>query len=600
MQSTFDKLYEEGKTDKNFTSLMPLIMSESNIMLAYRNIKRNKGSKTSGTDKLNIENINDIEINVFIEKVQIMFKNYKPQKVRRVEIPKDDGSGKMRPLGIPTITDRLVQQCILQILEPICEAKFSDNSYGFRPNRSCENAISKAQFCMQKKHMHYCVDVDIKGFFDNVNHGKLLKQIWALGIRDKSLLSIISKILKSEIIMPNGEIVTSDKGTPQGGIISPLLSNIVLNELDQWVNNQWSEKELANIKPMFDKKDGHRNRGNEYKHMRTKTTLKEMHIVRYADDFKIFTSDYYTAKKIFEAVKLWLKDRLNLDISPEKSKITNLRKHYTVFLGFKLKVHSKSGKQVVKSHISDKARKKIIRDIVNQVKKTQHSKTINTDLWLLNSKIIGYHNYYQIATHCSLDFGAIAFVVRKSIKHRLQPKKTGNVTGYIKKAYGNSKQLRFVADIPIVPIGYIKTKNAMDKKKSINDYTVSGRNEIHKNLINSNTAVLHFLMENPSKDDSVELHNNKIALYSGQNGKCYITGEILEIHDMQCHHKTLKSKKKDDSYNNLVYVTSDVHVLIHATVESTISNYLSKLKLNTTQINKINKLRKMIELPCLC
>lgn len=118
-----------------------------------------------------------------------MFDNYKPQKVKRVEISKNDGSGRVRPLGIPTIKDRLIQQCILQVLEPICEAKFSDNSYGFRPNRSCENAISKAMHCMQQKHLHYCVDIDIKGFFDTV---KLLDfitiiklqhiVIWILGV----------------------------------------------------------------------------------------------------------------------------------------------------------------------------------------------------------------------------------------------------------------------------------------------------------------------------------------------------------------------------------------------------------------------------------
>jgi RNA-directed DNA polymerase len=149
--------------------------------------------------------------------------------------------------------------------------------------------------------MHYCVDVDIKGFFDNVNHGKLLKQMWTLGLRDKKLLCIISKILNSEVVLPNGEVIKSDKGTPQGGIISPLLSNIVLNELDWWISNQWSSKELKEFTPKFNKR-GNRDRGGEYKRLRTKTTLKEMHIVRYADDFKIFTTDYHTAKKIFVAV----------------------------------------------------------------------------------------------------------------------------------------------------------------------------------------------------------------------------------------------------------------------------------------------------------
>lgn len=264
MQNIFDKLYKQSTENKVFNNLLEMITSKNNILLAYRNIKGNKGSKTSGTDKLNIVNINDTNVLILVEKVQAMFKNYKPQKVRRVEIPKEDGSGKVRPLGIPTISDRLIQQCILQVLEPICEAKFSDNSYGFRPNRSCENAISKVMMCMQKKHLHYCIDIDIKGFFDNVNHAKLLKQMWTLGLQDKNLICIISKILNSEILLPNGDVVKSKKGTPQGGIISPLLSNIVLNELDVWIENQWSNMELKEIKPQFDKA-GRKSKSHEYR-----------------------------------------------------------------------------------------------------------------------------------------------------------------------------------------------------------------------------------------------------------------------------------------------------------------------------------------------
>ncbi len=150
MQNVFDKLYRQSMDGKKFTDLLSIITSKNNILLAYRNIKSNKGSKTSGVDHKSITSINDADVSSLVEKVQMMFQDYTPQKVKRVEIPKSDGSGRVRPLGIPTIRDRLIQQCILQVLEPICEAKFSDNSYGFRPNRSCENAISKAMHCMQQ------------------------------------------------------------------------------------------------------------------------------------------------------------------------------------------------------------------------------------------------------------------------------------------------------------------------------------------------------------------------------------------------------------------------------------------------------------------
>lgn len=209
MQATFDKLYQESLRNKKFSKLIEIITAEENIKLAYRNLKKNSGSKTAGTDNKTIKDIakfSEIEI---IEKVRNKLKWYKPQKVRRVEIPK--ANGKTRPLGIPTIFDRLIQQCILQVLEPICEAKFRESNNGFRPNRGAENAIAQFERFVQKCNLHIVVDIDIKGFFENVKHGKLLKQMWTLGIQDKKLICIISEMLKAEV----AGIGFPEKGTPQ-------------------------------------------------------------------------------------------------------------------------------------------------------------------------------------------------------------------------------------------------------------------------------------------------------------------------------------------------------------------------------------------------
>lgn len=230
LTATFDKLYADSKSGKIFTNLVEIMSSRDNILLAYRELKRNKGSMTAGADKLNIRDIEKIPTENFVCAVQKKLDWYAPRPVKRVEIPKDNG--KTRPLGIPSIWDRIVQQCILQVLEPICEAKFHERSNGFRLNRSTEHAIAQCMRMIQIQDLHFVVDIDIEGFFDNVNHAKLRKQMWTMGIRDKSLLCIVTKMLKAPIVMPDGKTILPEKGTPQGGVLSPLLSNIVLNELD--------------------------------------------------------------------------------------------------------------------------------------------------------------------------------------------------------------------------------------------------------------------------------------------------------------------------------------------------------------------------------
>jgi len=215
-QELFDDLYAKSQSGHMFHHLMELIESESNILLAYRNIKKNKGSNTRGTNSTNIVDIGAKEPAALVAYVRKRLADFKPHSVRRVEIPKPDG--RMRPLGIPTIEDRLIQQCIKQVLEPICEAKFHKHSYGFRPNRGTHHAIARAMFLSNISGYSFVVDIDIKGFFDNVSHGKLLKQLWTMGIRDKRLLSVLSKMLKAEI----QGIGIPERGVPQGGLCKAL------------------------------------------------------------------------------------------------------------------------------------------------------------------------------------------------------------------------------------------------------------------------------------------------------------------------------------------------------------------------------------------
>ncbi len=597
LQKVLDDLYEDSGNNKVFSNLMELITSRENIKLAYRSIKGNKGSHTAGVDGRTIKHLSRLNEEEYISLIQKQFHWYKPRPVKRVEMRKPNG--KIRPLGIPTIVDRIVQQCILQILEPICEAKFHDSSYGFRPNRSTEHAIAECARLMQIQHLNYVVDIDIQGFFDNVYHAKLIRQLWNLGIHDKKLLCIIKEMLKADIVMPDKKVITPTKGTPQGGILSPLLSNVVLNELDWWVSSQWLTMPTHYPYKQRTNSQGTEIKSHTYRALRT-SNLKEIYIVRYADDFKIFCRNYYDAKRTYQAVTKWLQDRLKLNVSEEKSKITNLKQRYSEFLGFKLKVKPKGKKFVVQSHISDKALKNAQENIskcVADIKRPANKKEQYKAIAKYNATVSGLHNYYQIATNVSLDFAKIAFHIKKQMNNRLDIKTSGTLNkGFIKEKYGKSKQLRFLNGHPLIPVGYIRTKDAKHKKKVVNKYTVKGRAFIHKNLqIDVDTLV--WLMRHPVLDKSIEFADNRISLFAAQYGRCGVTGVKLTPNDIHCHHKIPLEQGGTDSYSNLILVTEAVHILIHATKEDTIQKYIKELGLTVKQIEKCNKLRKMAGLP---
>ena len=603
MQTAFDKLYADSVSGRQFRNLVELIQRPENIMLAYRNLRKNSGSKTAGVDKKTISDLNKWSDKKLVNHVQRKLDWYVPNAVRRVEIPKDNG--KKRPLGIPTIMDRLIQQCILQVLEPICEAKFFKRSNGFRPTHSAENAIAQAERMIQNIGCYYVIDIDIHGFFDNVNHGKLLKQMWALGIRDKKLLSIISAMLKAEV----AGIGFPEKGTPQGGIISPLLSNIVLNELDWWVASQWEEMPTKRNYVHRIYANGTPDKSNTIRALRSYTKLKECYLVRYADDFKIFCKKHSDAVKLFEATKQWLWERLGLEISPEKSKIVNVKRHYSEFLGFKLKVREKgkkpdgSKRYVIEAHVRDKALKKIrarSKEIIGQIRRTYDPKMEYRLIQKYNSYLIGIHNYYCIATHVNLDIHEIAFDVKKSLynrlKHRLQ--RTGSISNrYIQEKYGRSREVRYLNGHAVVPIAYVQHRVPMDRKNRVNPYTPEGRTEIHKNLTGLNLAVMNHLMNTPAGQQSVEYNDNRIALYVAQKGKCAVSGIALDANQVDCHHKKPLSLGGDDSYQNLIIVSDAVHILIHSSSERTIKKYLNDLQLNSKQLAKLNNLRKLAEMP---
>ncbi|WP_346835861.1 group II intron reverse transcriptase/maturase [Paenibacillus polymyxa] len=610
-QDILDELYTLSQQGKYFNNLIQTMKDEKNILLAYRNIKRNGGRNTPGVDGLTMQDIAKLHPDEVVARVQDMFRFYVPKPVRRKMI--DKGNGKQRPLGIPCIWDRLFQQCILQVLEPICEAKFHNHSYGFRPNRGTHHALARMKSLINLGGLHHCVDVDIKGFFDNVHHGKLLKQMWTIGIRDKKLLSIISALIKAEI---TGEGVPL-KGTPQGGILSPLLSNIVLNELDWWVSNQWETFETEHKYADLAK----------YRAMK-KTGLKEAFIVRYADDFKILCRTRNQAIRVRIAVEKFLKERLNLECSEEKSKVINLKKQWSEFLGFQLKAQRKgfdevklskresrgydknTGKQIRKtvitgikkipkfvciSRMSHKAKTNARLKISDAVSRLQKSTTVK-QVQRFNTTVMGIQNYYRAASLISLDLAEINFTCRMRIFNRLKnnmvPATMKDLTDSQKERYKDYDcKLHALGGVALVPIHAQRNVPPMNFNQKVCGFTADGRDLIHNKLVSSAAHVLALGLTN-IPDKSIEYHDNRISKFLAQYGKCYVTGRELGLHGWHCHHVVPFHISKDDRFSNLVIVDGDIHSLIHMTDQTKINALLKILDLDSKNLVSLNRLRR--------
>ncbi len=578
MTGIFTDLYERASQQDTFSRLYETVTSRENILLAFRTIKSNKGSKTPGTDGKTIKDIKELSENELVKTIQTKLENYRPKKVRREWIEKENGQ--YRPLGIPCILDRVIQQCFKQVLEPIAEAHFYKHSYGFRPLRSTHHAMARVQHLVNTAHLHYIVDVDIKGFFDNVNHKLLIKQLWNLGIQDRKVLACISKMLKAEI---DKEGVPS-KGVPQGGILSTLLSNVVLNDLDQWVAGQWEFFPLSKNYKTREGKVGAKKR----------TALKEGYLVRYADDFKILCRDGKTAHKWYHAVKLYLKERLKLDISPEKSQIVNLRKRKSEFLGFTIKANKKRNKRVAHTGIKKKKREKLKEQAKVHILRIKASPTTQNAL-RFNSFVLGIHNYFKGATHVNLEFSRLAYDLQAFLYNRLRP--VGKYGRPIRpsttyKKYFSTRFKTFeVAGVHLFPIGDIRTVNTMNFSPTLSLFTEEGRTKIYGKLKPDVRLEISNIMKAVLPNRTVEYMDNRISRFSMKMGKCELTGWNLTASEVHCHHYRPKHLGGTDEFRNLRILHKDIHRLVHRIDTEIITSEIRKFGFTSSMIKKLNQYR---------
>lgn len=327
--------------------LMKRILSRGNLLSALKRVERNKGSH--GVDGMSVQNLRAHILEHWESmKIELLEGTYEPQPVRRVEIPKPDGG--VRLLGIPTVTDRLIQQAIAQVLTSIYDPTFSNHSYGFRPNRSAHDAVRKAKTYLREGN-RWVVDIDLEKFFDKVNHDRLMGTL-AKRIEDKRLLKLIRKYLNAGVMI-NGVVTRSTRGAPQGGPLSPLLSNIVLDELD---------KELEG-------------RGHKF--------------VRYADDAQIYVKTRKAGSRVMRTVTSFIENKLKLKVNRDKSTVD--RPWRRKFLGFSFTFNLEPKIRIAKESV--KRMKAKIREITSRKKPYPMEYRIKK----LNQYLIGWCGYFALA-----------------------------------------------------------------------------------------------------------------------------------------------------------------------------------------------------------
>lgn len=568
---------------------MEVITSEVTIVTAIHNIKSNKGIKTAGVDKIKMDKYLQMPKEEVIAIVQNNLRNYLPKPARRIYIEKSNG--KMRPLGIPTILDRIVQECVKLIIEPICEAKFHPYSYGFRPYRAQKHAVRQVvniinSSTKSKQQPVWALEGDIKGCFDNINHRLLLMKLWKIGVHDKRVLKLISQMLKAGYI--EGDLFCENKkGTGQGAIISPLLANVYLNDFDWYIGRQYCQ-------PFRQCK----HKGNDIRRLRWAGVTPKYNI-RFADDWVIMTSTRYEAERLKRKLAKYFKYRMKLELSEEKTRVTDMRMEGIKFLGFVIKAEKpRKMPNDNRQHLVGKPYPDMqklsgkIKNVCKEIKKlkmyTAESNKIAQILYV-NSVIMGIAEYIKISI-CSHAFNAIDRRINNccfSVWKRLYPKAYNQMqvrleslsnlphrhNGYRSKTFAIIYEGKWIG-VTMAFITHVKYERKPFCQR-MTPYTDEGR-KIYVNYRNNNKPLpLNRPSINSPDDVKLSLYSktkanfeyfmNREYAYNRDKGKCRCCKTELWYNESKnCHHVNNKlAIDKINKVSNLAWVCRSCHMMIH-------------------------------------
>lgn len=594
LNRTLDLLYQKSKEGVSFTGLLEAVVSDVTIVTAVHNIKSNKGSKTAGIDETKMDRYLQMPKEEFIELIRRNVKDYKPKPARRVYIPKSNG--KKRPLGIPTVLDRIIQECIRIVIEPICEARFYPHSYGFRPYRAQKHAIRDIINVLNASTRSpdqpvWAVEGDIKGCFDNIDHRILLGKIWRIGIHDKRIIRIISQMLKAGYIESDMKYDT-DKGTPQGGILSPLLSSVYLNDFDWYIGRKYMEPHRQC-----------KHKRNDARRLKWSGVTPKYNF-RFADDWVILTSTEAEAERLKRELTKYFRHKMKLELSQEKTYVTDLRKDGIHFLGFIVKAERKHktpdpktwGNNLVGKPYPDMVRlTKKIHGIQDEVRKIGKCNSTDEQVGMIqrvNEMIMGVAQYIQTSI-CSnayhsidrrIDLTALAVWKRmypKSYnKYQIPMKYLCNLpqrhSGYDSKTFAVQVDDKWFG----ITHAFITHSNyeKMPFNQKMTPYTEEGRKlyvsyrNKHKPLPLDRPSVntpedisMAIACKGSHRKYNFEYFMNREYAFNRDRGKCKCCGVELSVNvPRHCHHISNCRHIEDiNKVNNLAWLCVPCHKLVH-------------------------------------
>ena len=559
------KRFEDYQNNKiNMRNLHEMVYEPNNVALAVRQLSKSKGRMAKGIDGTNYATLENYSIIDLAEIVKDRLINKKMDYARRSHIPKGK-TGKMRPIGICSIWDKLTEKCITLVIEPYCETKFVDSSFGFREQISPHNALAKVK--NQCQTMPYVLSMDLQDYFGTIDPDTAYREFWHIGVKDQIILNYIYRFIKKGY-MENTVKVEHPFGCEQGSVIGPLISNVYLHRFDVWLKEQgdcWHDKSVLKFQD-----DRNRRRNME------RTNLKIGIHVRFADDILVLCKDFQDAERFRYSVTKYLTENMRLTINEEKTKIYDLTREKMKYLGYMFYVSKKKGQEDVERYrVSNTLHEKKTDEIVEKcgellkaIKKKANLDTIHD--W--NAYVIGIHNYYKGMTHFYKCFRKIGWRIRKLFYHTMnkrvkfienQSYKNKFMEG-VYKTWGKNGYYCF-RQYPIIQIDWanwdknlIAGKRGKLSRKNPYDY---GEKK-HKPGVSLDD--IGYLVITSRYISNSRLAMFRISKYSSCKGISYLSGEYIPVYEYHCHHIHPVEKGGTHDFVNLCVLSDTEHQILHS------------------------------------